>query len=341
MPLLRAPLFFAVASLLLVATAASARTLKIATIAPEGSAWMQEMRQVGEEIAERTDGRVKLKFYPSGIMGSDKTVLRKIRAGQLQGGAFTAGALAPVFPDVILYGIPLLFRSYAEVDYVRARMDDQVIAGLEQAGFATLAITDGGFAYMMSQKPLRTVEDLRGGKVWMEEGDEMSDTAFGVAGVSAIQLPLADVYTALQTGLIDTIAAPAMGAIALQWHTKVKYLTDLPLSYLTGIFAIDRKVFAKLSPEDQQVLREAVSTTARELDAGSRQGEENARRALQTQGIEFITPDRAEGVEHWDDLMRRSLAKIREKHVWSDAMIDELLAHLAEFRSQAREERGD
>ena len=170
--------------------AAGARTLKIATVVPEGSAWMQEMRQVAKEIAAKTEERVALKFYPGGVMGNDKTVLRKIRAGQLHGGAFTSGGLAPVFPDLELYGIPLLFRSYAEVDYVRERMDAGMIAGFEKAGFAALAISEGGFAYLMSQEPARQVSDLAGRKVWIQEGDVMSMTAFEVAGVSAVQLPL-------------------------------------------------------------------------------------------------------------------------------------------------------
>ena len=81
---------------LLVVPTVEALTLKIATIVPDGSSWLVEMRQAGKEIAEKTDGRVKLKFYPGGVMGGDKTVLRKIRARQLQGGAFTSGALAEI-----------------------------------------------------------------------------------------------------------------------------------------------------------------------------------------------------------------------------------------------------
>ena len=100
---------------------ASARTLKIATIVPDGSSWLVEMRKAGDEIKERTEGRVKLKFYPGGVMGSDKTVLRKVRVGQLQGGAFTSGALANVYPDIELYSLPLLFRDYDEVDFDRAK----------------------------------------------------------------------------------------------------------------------------------------------------------------------------------------------------------------------------
>ncbi len=335
------PLLLVPAALLALLASLPARTLKIATVAPEGSAWMQEMRQVGKRIEQETQGRVRLKFYPGGIMGNDKTVLRKIRAGQLQGGAFSSGALAQVYPEVELYGLPLVFRSYAEVDYVRARMDEQVVAGLDREGFVALAITDGGFAYLMSQRPMRQVGDLAGAKVWTQEGDVMSETAFEIAGVAPVQLSLADVYTALQTGLVDTVAASAMGAIALQWHTKVKYLTDVPLTYLTGAFVIDKKIFSKLQPGDRQVIRQTVREAAQRLDAGSREGERSARRALQQQGIEFVSATAPEEVERWHDITREALAVLREKQIYSDAMIDELKRLLEEYRSGTRAERGE
>ncbi len=332
-PLLRLLVLLVLSGVVALPTAAHARTLKIATVVPEGSAWMQEMRQVAKEIATKTEGRVTLKFYPGGVMGNDKTVLRKIRAGQLQGGAFTSGALAPVYPDLELYGIPLLFRSYAEVDYVRERMDAGMTAGIEKAGFAALAISDGGFAYLMSEKPARQVGDLADRKVWIQEGDAMSMTAFQVAGVSPIQLPLADVYTALQTGLVDTVAGPAMGVIALQWHTKLEYLTDVPLSYLTGVFVIDRKVFAKLGPADQRVVREAVRDAGARLDAATREGEEGARQALRGQGIEFVTATTPEEVERWHDIAGKALVALREKRIYSEAVIEELQRHLREYRN--------
>jgi TRAP-type C4-dicarboxylate transport system substrate-binding protein len=318
-----------------------ARTLKIATVVPEGSAWMQEMRKAGKEIEERTQGGVRFKFYPGGIMGSDKTVMRKIRAGQLHGGGFTSGALANVYPDIELYGLPLMIRSYAEADYVRSKMDDTMIAGLDRAGFVALALSDGGFAYMMSQRPMRQVGDLAGAKVWIQEGDVMSLTALKIAGVSPVQLALADVYTALQTGLIDTVAAPAMATIALQWHTRVKYLTDVPLTYLIGTFVIDRKVFAQLPAEHQRIVREVVRESAKRLDAASRKGEESARKALQDHGIEIVTATTPEEVERWHDIAREALVVLREKQIYSDALIDELQRHLEDFRSRSRERGGE
>jgi TRAP-type C4-dicarboxylate transport system substrate-binding protein len=319
----RAILAFALAVPLVLAESTAARTLKIATVVPEGSAWMQEMRKVARRIEERTEGRVRFKFYPSGVMGNDKTTLRKIRAGQLQGAGFTSGALAPIYPDINIYGFPLMLRSYAEVDYVRARMDEALIEGLEESGFVALAISDGGFAYLMSQRPMRQVSDLSGAKVWNLEGDVMSRTAFEIAGVSPVQLSLADVYTALQTGLVDTVAGPAMGAIALQWHTKVRYLTDFPLT------------------EDQHVIREEVGEAARRLDADNRVGEQSARQALRDHGIEFVTATTSEEIDRWRDISGQALEALRKRQIYSDELVDQLLRHLEDYRREAAGSGGE
>jgi TRAP-type C4-dicarboxylate transport system substrate-binding protein len=337
----RIPLLILMAAVLCLPAAASARKLKIATIVPEGSSWMEGMRQAGREIEEKTEGRVQFKFYPGGVMGSDETVLRKIRAGQLQGGAFTSGALARIYPDIDLYGMPLQFRSYEEVDYVRERMDADLMAGLERKGFVPLSISDGGFAYLMSQKPVRSVGDLDGARVWIQEGDVMSETAFDIAGISPTQLPLADVYTALQTRLIDTIAAPPMGAIALQWHTKVKYLTDVPLTYLIGVFVIDARAFGKLHPEDQKVVRDVVREAARNQELQDRKGDENAKQALRDQGIEFVTAATAEEEQRWHDIQDQALVVLREKQIFTPAVIDAIEGYLEEYRSPARAGGGD
>jgi len=315
--------------------AASAKTFKIATIVPDGSSWMVEMRQTAAAIEKKTNGRVKLKFYPGGVMGNDKTVLRKVRAGQLQGGAFTSGALAAITPDIELYSLPFLFRNYGEVAYVREQMDAKLEAALEKNGFVALSITDGGFAYAMSQRPIRRVEDMEGAKVWLVEDDKMSAIALELAGVSPVPLPVADVYTALQTGLIDTVAAPPMGAIAFQWHTKVKYLTDVPVMYLAGVLAIDQKAFSKLSPADQAVMREEVRVAGRRLDAESRSGELNAREALANQGIQFVSASSPEEVDRWRRISADAIAKLREMGIYSEATIQEILSLLDKYRAES------
>ena len=140
------------AFLAFVATAANAVDIKIATVAPDGSRWMQQMRAGAEEVSARTAGRVSLKFYPGGVMGNDAQVLRKIRIGQLQGGAFTAGGLGERYGGLNLYGIPLLFNSLDEIDAVRAALDPEIAAGLDRAGFATFGFIEGGFANLLSNE---------------------------------------------------------------------------------------------------------------------------------------------------------------------------------------------
>jgi len=267
-----------------------AAVLKIATLSPDGTSWMRSMRAAAEEIAKSTAGRVNLRFYPGGVMGNDASVMRKIRVGQLQGGAVTAGALAAVDKDVQVYSIPFLFRDLKEVDYVRGRMDARLLKGLERKGYASFGFAEGGFAYLMSRKPIKTLEELRARKVWSPEGDRIVLTAFESLDIAPVSLPVTDVLTALQTGLVDTVASPAVAAIALQWHTKVKYLTDEPLLYTYGLLVISNKAFKKLSRGDQKLVREVLTRTFRDIDHQDRKDGAEALSVLQRQGIGFVKP---------------------------------------------------
>ena len=139
--------------------------LRIATLAPADSQWMRDMQAGGARVSELTGGRVVLKFRAGGVAGSDEQVLRKIRIGDLQGGAFSMGGLAPIYPGLNTYGIPLLFRSLDEIDHVRATLDDKLAAGLEESGFVSLGFSEGGFSNLMSNVPVSHVDDLRRQKI--------------------------------------------------------------------------------------------------------------------------------------------------------------------------------
>ncbi len=305
--------------------------LKVATVSPDGTPWMKKIRKGAKEIAARTQGRVIFKFYPGGIMGNDQSVLRKIRIGQLQGGAVIAGSLSKIYPDAQIYGLPLLFRSLDEVDYARKRMDDILIKGLEKRGFVTFGFAEGGFAYLMSNKPLKTIEDIRGQKIWVPEGDMISRTVFEQAGVTPIPLPISDVLTGLQTGLIDTVGTSPIAAIALQWHTRLKYLTDTPLSYVYALLAIDRKAFKKISPGDQKIVREVMGKTFREIDKQNRRGNDKARQALQNQGIVFISPS-PEALTHWKDIAAKTRGYLKKKGVYTSNILNAVMNHLHTYR---------
>ena len=181
------------------AVSAEAVTIKIATLSPEGSIWMEKMRKGANQVAKATENRVKFKFYPGGVMGNDKTVLRKIRINQLQGGALMGGSLSSFFPGNQIYAQPMKFKSQDEVDYVRQHMDDYIIKGLDDAGFVCFTLMGGGFAYIMSKYPITSIEDLKDRKIWVPDNDKMTVGSMGCFGVSPIILPLADVRTGLQS----------------------------------------------------------------------------------------------------------------------------------------------
>lgn len=314
---------------------AGAVDFKIATLAPDGTLWMKEMRAGAEEIARRTDGRVNFKFYPGGSMGSDRSVLRKIRAGQLHGGALTGGALADVHPDTQIYSLPFLFRSHEELDYVRAHMDKTFARLIEERGFVSFGFTDGGFAYIMSSQPTRGVADLRTQKVWIPEGDDISHALFTTLGVSPVPLPLTDVLTGLQTGLITTVASSPVGAIALQWHSKVKYVADVPTLYVYGTLAIDRKTYGRLSPADQRVMREVMERVFTGLNRQTRIDDRNARDALHKEGLEFQALSTDE-LAKLHAAATQTIERLGAERAFNVALLRELQGHLARYRATAR-----
>lgn len=324
------------AASLLLATfpaAATAVTLKIATLAPDGTSWMQAMRASAEDVSQRTEGRVKLRFYPGGIMGNDQSVLRKIRVGQLHGGAITGTGLASIEPDGQAYGLPFTFRSYDEVDYVRQRIDPLLIEALKRNGYISYGISEGGFAYLMSNRPIREIGDLKDRKVWVPEGDQISIRGFQAVGVSPIQLPLTDVLTGLQTGLIDTVANTPTGAIALQWHTRVKYLTDLPLLYTYGSLLIQERALQRLSEPDRRILKESIEQALAKINAQIRKDNQQAREALAQQGISFVLPSDKE-MDQWQQAVVSATDQLAAEGVFSKQRLELLRTTLREYRSR-------
>jgi len=311
----------------------SAVTLKIATLSPDGSYWMQKMRAGGDEIEKQTNGRVNLKFYPGGVMGDDATVMRKMRLHQLQGAAVTSGVLNSIYPDIQLYNQILLFQNEREVNYVRQEMDAELMQGLEQQGMVALGFADVGFAYLMSTVPIRTLADMRVQKAWAPDNNQIAVSALQAFDISPIPLPMRDVLMGLQTGMINVVFGSPVGALALQWHSKIRYVTDLPMLYLFGVLVIDKPAFDKIAAPDQQVVRDVMARVIKEIDQRSRQDNDEAISALKNQGIEFVkpTPEAAEEfknkIEATNDAFEKSARLSPDKNA-------QLHNYLKEIRAQ-------
>ncbi len=308
-----------------------AKTFKIATLAPAGTTWMKLMKQGAKNISEKTDGRVKLKFYPGGVMGNEQSVHRKIKVGQLHGGAFTSGGLEHIYPGIQALSLPMIFNSIDEVDYVRSKMDAFLKQNMEQGGFVLLGIANGGFARIMSQQPLTDLEAIRSSKVWLPEGDDVVLETFKSLGISPISLSIADVFTGLQTGLIETVAVTSTAAIAFQWHSSTAYVTDIPVIFLTGLLAIQKKSFDKINAEDQIIVKQEIDNVFKQLDTLNRSDNDKATEALKNYGIEFVKPDPAE-IRRWKKLSDQAIVNMVESGVVTQEAVDQVLLHLSEYR---------
>ncbi len=317
---------------LLSAGAASAAALKIATLSPDGSLWMKLLRDGGKRVQAETEGRVSFKFYPGGVMGDDKAVLRKIRVGQLHGAVVTSGALVQTYPDIGLYSLPMAFRSGSEADYVRGRMDAQLLESLREKGFVAFGIAEVGFAHAMSRAVITSVEDARALKVWVPDNDPGSARAFGAFGIAPIPLPIADVLGGLQTGLIDSVATPPVAAIALQWHTQLDHVMDLPMVYVYGLLAVAGRAFERLVEADQAVVQRVMGGVVDEVNARSRSDHEQASAALRNQGLTWHRTAGAERRE-WQSLADVASRRMVEEGFISAGRYQEMLGHLETYRA--------
>ena len=316
---------------LALSTAAEARELKIGTLAPDGSFWMESVRRGAAEIERRTDGRVKFRFYPGGTMGNEQAMLRKIRIGQLHGTAVLSGTLATIDPNLALYSRPLTFESDEEVDAVRRQLDARLQKALEQRGFVSFGLVESGFAYVMATRSAATFADLKGRKAWLPEGDQISEALLREAGMVPVSLPLSDVMTGLQTGLVDVVAGPPVGAVALQWFTRAKYLIDLPVLYTYGGLIFGERAFSGVTAADQTVVREVLEGVVRELDRDARASNHAAREALVKQGVQIVTPGEAV-VSEWREVASRTNVALRDRLALDPALVREVDAILSGHR---------
>ena len=320
-------------AVLMLSAPAMALTLKIATALPDGTQWMTDMRAGAKEIKERTEGRVLIKYYGGGVRGDDAKVLGQIRIRQLQGGAFVPSSLAAQYSDLNLYGMPLVFDSAEEATYVRSHMDARIQQGLEDAGFVNFGFATSGFANLMSSKPITSMADLKGKRVWVPEGDTMSYASMEALSLNPVTFPITDVLTGLQTGLIDIVAIPPVVALVMQWHTKIKYVTRAPLVYTFGFMAIDKKTFDKISAADKAIVREVMSQTYKNFDRSNLVDNEEAFKSLLKSGINEVSFNDEEFLRVRETLLESNM-KLGVSGAFTLELYEEMLRHIDDYRGE-------
>ncbi len=305
--------------------------IKFASLAPDGSTWMNVMREFDQAIREQTNGELGFKIYPGGVAGDEKDVLRKIRLGQLHSAGFTGVGLGEIFSEVRIFDSPFLFRNYDEVDFIQQKFFDKFAQGFEKNGFVLLGWADVGFVYVFTNTPVKTLDDMKAVKMWMWEGDPVAEATFKSFGINPIPLSVIDVMTSLQTGMVNGVYISPLAIIALQWFTRVKYMMEVPLADAAGAVLISKKKFDELPAGYQQLLLANAKKYFEKLMQLSR--EDNARSivTLKQNGIQIIPSPPADQLKQFYEKGKEARRMMAGK-LYPLELVEEVEQALIEFR---------
>jgi len=306
------PLLVLLGSVLLHPTLSLAEpvVIKFATLAPEGTPWMNIMEEMNQEIQEKSGRQISFRFYPGGVAGDERDVLRKIRINQLHGGAFSGFGLGEVLPEIRVLELPLLFRNGEEADHVATALFEHFATAFVQKNFVLLALNDAGAVYVFSKDPIRTQADMAHSKIWSWQGDPLPQAIFKAYGIVPVSLSLPNVLPSLQSGLIDACYGTPLSILALQWFTKVKYRTSLAITNVMGALVLSDALWQQLSADQQMLVRDTIRKYNVKVVTNMRQYETKALTLLQTTAnIEtvVVAEDEVARLQHISEQVRQEL----------------------------------
>ena len=280
--------------------------LKFATLMPTGTAWSKILDDWTKEVEGKSNGRIQFKMYSGGIMGDEPDVLRKIRKGQLHGGMFTGYGIGRIYSSARVLEMPFLFKNVNESDYVRDQLMPDLEIGFRESGFELLGWPEVGFIHFFSTQRITSVDDIKQLRIWLWQGDPLGEAFFKAANINPIPLSIMDVYTQLSAkhGSIDTVYTSTFGAIALQWYSKLKYATHIPLTNGIGGIVVSNRFFNKLPADLQQLLKTTGKKMSDEIRLNAREENRKSIDILKRNGIEFMFD--------WDEVNMDEILAIRD-----------------------------
>jgi TRAP-type C4-dicarboxylate transport system substrate-binding protein len=313
---------------------ALAIVLKIATLAPEGSSWMKLFHQFQTRVEQRTDGRVKFKFYSGGVQGDERDVIRKMRAGQLSGAAITGIGLAMINPEVRALEAA---RTYADLDHARDKLDPLLRKTFLDKGYVLMGWGDVGPVQIFSQRPVKSLEDLRQTKLWMPSDDAVTKEIFAALEIRGVPFGVPEVLPALSTGSLDAFFGSPLSTLALQWAAHARYVTSMVIGMATGATVLTKASWDTLGPDDQKIMSEEARTLQADVIKFIREDNAHALSAMQQKGL-IVVPTPAAMVQ---EMARRTApVAMKETGSFSKEFQAEVAKLLEEYKSAHPDERG-
>ena len=308
-------------------------TLKFATLAPAGTTWMNLLEEWAQTVKTQSNGRLVFKFYPGGVQGDEPDVLKKMRFNQLQGSAFSGHGIGQIYSPARVMELPFLFDTFDEIDHVRNQLMPEFEQGFHDNGYELLGWMEIGFVHMFSKEPIHSIKEMKSHRVWLWQGDPLGKAFFDASGVSPVPLSIIDVYTSLSTGLIDTVYSTPLATIAMQWHTKTRYVSDIALTNAIGGLIVTRTFFDKLPADLKILLQTTGKETGEKLIAATREDNDKSVAELKKRGLTFIPP--GDGMSKPELLLIRdkAAAELMRSNYIPKSLFDRTSQMLQKFRS--------
>lgn len=297
-----------------------AQQIKLAVLVPEGTTWGNTLKKLSKEVETASGGEVNMKVYYGGVSGDEPDVLRKVRIGQLHGGIFTGKILGEIYGDVRVMELPFTFyNDQKKASQILTKLTPQFNQGLKAKGFVNLGFYEIGHVYVVSTKKVSNLNELKGLKIWSWEGDPLVGALLESLQLVSVPLALPDVLSSLSTGIINAAYAPPLAILALQWHTKIKYLVDFPSGFSIGALLISEKSWAKVKPEHQKKILEISQKYVKEANEKSVAESEAARQQLKKSGIEFVSFPEAD-YKQAASVRGQVISKLKDKYISGKAI---------------------
>lgn len=237
-------------------------TIRMATLAPRGSAMQRAFTRFQRRLSERTNGRLQLQVYYGGAAGDERSVVRKMRSNQLDAASVSTTGLGMIVREAMVLSAPGVIENYEQLDAVRNALAPELAEKFEDSGFKLLGWGDAGRVRLFSDRRIMRPRDMRAARVWVWRDNPVFVASLRAMGVTGVPLGLGEVLGGLSTGRIDTFPSSALAAVGLQWYSHARFVSAHPSGIVVGATVMRKETFDAF-PEDVQ---EALLATSREAE---------------------------------------------------------------------------
>lgn len=262
--------------------------IKVATMAPRSPEFVRREKRYNQIIGQETSGRIQFRTYWGGVAGDEQTVMRKLRAGQIDAAPLGMDTVSGAVRQAMVLIAPQTFFNYKQLDAARKELVPEFNEEAYSNGFKVLSWWDAGRARIFSTRPIRSFTDLRTGRPWLYPPSSLLREFYKMIKVTGVPLEISEVYGGLQTHMIDTVWISPVLVGALRWSAHVQFMSASPATIIQGAFVVRRPLWDSLSKEDQATITRVVAEQSVKTQADFRTDDERAYVKLQTRGITAV-----------------------------------------------------